>query len=73
MGAGHEAEQRMDRLRVVVGLLGLVYPCEDVMRAYIGLVSAEKDRQSNALEMLDNLLKVEHKRLSIGLIEGCVA
>jgi hypothetical protein len=57
----------------MVGLLGLIYPREDVTRAYIGLLSNEKDRQSNALELLDNLLRVEHKRMTIGPIEACIA
>ena len=72
-GVPESAEGKANRLRVVVGLLGLIYPREDVTRAYIGLMSGEKDRQSNALELLDNLFKIEHKRMALGLIEACVA
>ncbi len=57
------------RLRQLVGLLALIYAPEDIHRAYAGLMSDQRVLQSNAIELLDNLLRPEHKRDVLPAIE----
>lgn len=60
-------------LRVVMGLLSLIYPADDVNRAHAGLRSGERELRSNAIELLDNLLEGEHKRRVLPYIEAVTA
>lgn len=68
--ASENKGDREVRLRRVVGLLALIYSPEDIHRAYTGLTSDQRSVRSNALELLDNLLKPEHKRDVLPAIEG---
>jgi hypothetical protein len=61
------------RLRQMVGLLTLIYNPEDIHRTYAGLISDERVLKSNALELLDNLLRLEHKRDVLPAIELWIA
>lgn len=56
-------------LRLFMGLLGLIYDSDDILRAYNGLVSGDRSLASNAVELLDNLLQSEHKRLVLPAVE----
>ena len=60
-------------LRKLMSLLALIYPADDVLRAYAGMTSGQKDVASNAVELLDNLLQADHKRSLLPLIESYVA
>lgn len=57
------------RLWMAVELLALIYPVEDVYRAYGGLTSGRRELRANALELLDNLLRPELKRAVLPHIE----
>ena len=71
-GLPDQRAERERRLRDTIGLLALVYPAEDVHRAYAGMTSGDRDTVSNAVELLDNLMGVEHKRTVLPLVEACV-
>ena len=71
-GVPEQPEDRDHRLWVTLKLLEFVYPAADVRRAYAGLTSGEKDAIANAVELLDTLMRVEHKRALVPFIEKCV-
>ena len=58
------------RLRLVAGLLALIYPSKDVYRAYAGLTSGRRELRANALELLDNLIRPDLKRAILPHIEA---
>ena len=58
------------RLWMAVELLALIYPVEDVYRAYGGLTSGRRELRANALELLDNLLRPELKRAILPSLEA---
>jgi len=64
---GAEAD---DRLRTTIGLLALIYPSDDIYRAYAGLRSDEREPRANAVELLDNLLRPEIKKAVLPGIEA---
>ena len=51
-------------------LLALIYPFEDIYRAYDGLTSGQRDLRANAIELLDNLLRPELKRAILPYIDA---
>jgi len=57
------------RLWMAVEMLALIYPVQDVYRAYGGLTSGRRELRANALELLDNLLRPELKRVIMPHIE----
>jgi AAA family ATP:ADP antiporter len=57
-------------LRLAVGLLALIYPLDDVYRAYAGLTSGDRQQRANAIELLDNLLRPELKRAILPYVEA---
>ena len=70
-----EADQQRDQrwLWRITELLALIYPPEDIRRAYAGLISHERTLEANALELLDNLLRAEHKQGLLPLLETWVS
>ncbi len=61
--------ERMDReLERIFRLLALLYPPRDVHNAFVGLKSGRPRVQSNALEVLEHLLRPDlYRRLAYGL------
>ena len=56
-------------LKQVFELLGLVYPQEDIIKAYQNILVGTKKALDYSVELLDNILKKELKELLIPLIE----
>ena len=56
-------------LKQVFELLGLVYPQEDIIKAYQNILVGTKKALDYSVELLDNILKRELKELLIPLIE----
>jgi AAA family ATP:ADP antiporter len=50
-------------------LLGLIYPHEDIFRAYQNIKTGTKDSVDYAVELLDNILPKEIRDLVLPLIE----
>lgn len=71
-GVPDDLDARDAHLQRLMSLLALIYPPDDVFRAYAGMTSGEKDVASNAVELLDNLLRTDHKRSLLPFIEACV-
>lgn len=53
-------------------LLGLNYPPDDVYSAYLGVRSSVSNMRVHALELLDNILDVDIKRVIIPIVETAV-
>lgn len=53
----------------IAKLLGLIYPHEDIFRAYQNIKIGTKDSVAYALELLDNILKKEIKDILFPIIE----
>ena len=60
-------EQELER---IFRLLGLLYPRVDAHGAYVGLQSKSASVHDNALEFLDNVLKVQLRDLLVPLLDG---
>jgi hypothetical protein len=71
-GEATEQGKRDGHLRILLSLLALIYPSDDVFRVHAGITSGEKDVASNSVELLDNLLQPNHKRSVLPFIETCV-
>jgi ATP/ADP translocase len=56
-------------LKQVFDLLGLVYPQEDIIKAYQNILVGTKKALDYSVELLDNILKKELKELLLPLIE----
>ncbi len=56
-------------MKQIFELLGLVYPQEDIVRAYQNILVGTKKALDYSVELLDNILKRELKELLIPLIE----
>jgi len=56
-------------LKQIFELLGLVYPQEDIIKAYQNILVGTKKALDYSVELLDNILKREIKELLIPLIE----
>jgi hypothetical protein len=63
---GEEYDQSVER---VLGLLGLLFPQQDVLTAYRGLHSPSKQLRANALELLDTLLPPRLKMPVLALVD----
>jgi len=62
----------LERARVrerIFRLLGLIYPPEDIYRAFLGLNSSERDVRATAIEFLDNLLESGLKKRLLPVID----
>lgn len=66
-------ENQQLRLESVFRLLGLIYPPRDVQNAYHGVVSGRRVLRANAQEFLENLLRGQHRRLVLSLIDDQAA
>ncbi|MFH0945890.1 MAG: MFS transporter, partial [Planctomycetota bacterium] len=64
------AEATERHLGRAMGLLALIYPIEDIYRAYAGLKSGKRELRANAIELLDNLIRPELKRAVLPYIEA---
>jgi len=65
--AVQEVQQR--RLESVFRMLGLLYPAQDLLNAYRGLVSGHRQLRASAREFLDNLLNPDHRQLLESLLD----
>lgn len=63
---GDEYDQSVER---VLGLLGLLFPQQDVLTAYRGLHSPSPQLRANAIELLDTLLPPRLKTLVLALVD----
>ncbi len=64
-------EARLDqRLEVIFRLLGLQYPPEDIMSVYSGITAKQKEYRASAVEMLDNILDRDMRKVLIPLVES---
>lgn len=64
------AEKLEEGLERAFRLLALVYPQEDMYRAYYHLTRGFRDERSNALEFLDNVLSNPIKEVLFPLVDG---
>ena len=62
-------EQELER---IFRILGLLYPHVDVHAAYLGLQSKSVSVHDNALEFLDNVLKLQIREMLVPLLDGRV-
>ncbi|HEY6969673.1 MAG TPA: hypothetical protein VJA94_10745, partial [Candidatus Angelobacter sp.] len=53
-------------------ILGLLYPHLDVHAAYLGLQSKNVSVHDNALEFIDNVLKLQIREMLVPLLDGRV-
>jgi len=67
--AESEIKELSNSLRDIFKLLGLVYPHDDMMKAYQNIKSGTKDSTAYALELLDNTLDKELREKLIPVIE----
>jgi AAA family ATP:ADP antiporter len=66
----HDLENSLNRtMKQIFELLGLIYPQEDIVRAYQNIIVRTKKALDYSVELLDNILKREIKELLIPLIE----
>ncbi|MFQ6037993.1 MAG: Npt1/Npt2 family nucleotide transporter [Candidatus Aminicenantales bacterium] len=56
-------------LKQIFELLSLIYPYEDILRAYSNISAEERESRDYAIELLDNVLKREIKEFLFPLIE----
>jgi AAA family ATP:ADP antiporter len=56
-------------LERIFRLIGLTYPAKDIYNAYLGIVSPRKDRQSSAVEFLDNVVGRNVKKYLFPIID----
>ncbi|MEW5900870.1 MAG: Npt1/Npt2 family nucleotide transporter [Acidobacteriota bacterium] len=65
-----DAENNLSRtMKQVFELVGLIYPQEDITKAYQNILAGTKKALDYSLELLDNILKRELKELLLPLIE----
>ena len=57
-------------LERIFRLLGLRYLSQDIYNIYLGIISKQSDLKANAVELLDNILDVNLKRLIIPIVEA---
>ena len=66
-----DLESRLDSdLERIFILLGLKYPPDDIYNIYLGLKSKDGDTRINAIELLDNILEVDLKKVIIPIVES---
>ena len=56
-------------LKQIFELLGLIYPQDDIIKAYQNISAGTKKALDYSIELLDNILKKEVKDLLLPLIE----
>jgi AAA family ATP:ADP antiporter len=69
-GLRHSMEEELER---IFGLLALLGPGEDLLRAHRALRSEDKRARADALELLDNVLRPPLRRLVVPLVDGHVS
>lgn len=65
-------ESLRQELERIFRLLGLLYPQLDIHTAYLALQSKSVSAHDNALEFLDNVLKVQLREMLVPLLDGRV-
>ena len=70
--AGALKESMQQELERIFRLLGLLCPQLDVHAAYLGLQSKSVSARDNALEFLDNVLKLQLREMLVPLLDGRV-
>ncbi len=70
-GAGSAADRQKDdeRLRMIFQLLGLIYPYDDIAKAFQNFRSGTKNSVAYAVELLDTLLDKELRDVVLPLVE----
>lgn len=63
---GERSDQAMER---VFRRLGLLYPAQDAYLAYLGVTYRNERLRTQAIEFLDSVLEVEHRRIILPLLE----
>jgi hypothetical protein len=56
-------------MKYIFELLGLIYPQEDIIKAYQNITAGTKKALDYSVELLDNILKKELKEILLPLIE----
>lgn len=63
-------QEKQDRLlENIFRLLGLIHHHKDIYGVYLGLQSTEEENRSKALELLDNILNIEHHKYFIPILD----
>jgi HEAT repeat protein len=70
--AGALKESMQQELERIFRILGLLYPQIDVHAAYLGLQSKSVSVHDNALEFIDNVLKLQIREMLVPLLDGRV-
>lgn len=65
-------ESMQQELERIFRILGLLYPHLDVHAAYLGLQSKNVSVHDNALEFIDNVLKLQIREMLVPLLDGRV-
>ncbi len=63
-------ERLDDQLELIFRLLGLRYSPKDIYNAYAARKSENLSMRADAVELLDNILSVKHKRALLPVVEG---
>ncbi len=66
---GRETAGRERALKRVFDLLGLVYPCEDIVRAWQNYARGERRAVDYAVDLLEHMLRREDKEIVLPLVE----
>ena len=69
-GLRHSMDEEIER---IFGLLALLAPGEDLVRAWRALRSPEAPARANALELLEHVLRPPLRRLVVPLVDGHVS
>jgi AAA family ATP:ADP antiporter len=65
-------ESMQQELERIFRILGLLYPNLDVHAAYLGLQSKNISVHDNALEFIDNVIKLQIREILVPLLDGRV-
>src|SRR6266404_5230049 len=71
--AGALSETMKLEVERIFGVLDLLYPRDDVSSAYVALQSKSMILHDNALELLDNVLKTEFRKMLVPLLDTKVS
>ena len=68
--SGNEADPDLrPRIRLIFELLSLIFPAEDIVRAYQNILKGTKKSTDFSLEMLDGILPQDLKKYLLALVE----
>ncbi len=66
---GRETAGRERALKRVFDLLSLIYPCEDIVRAWQNFARGERRALDHAVDLLEHMLRREDKEIVLPLVE----